>query len=1256
VSGPRAPAALAVALAALAVGGCGAIGGPSAPGARVDGLARSFASAAAAEQTRPAGEALGAYVDLVEAGLEAGAEGTEAVVAGLDALFWRPSAGLGRVASKHALAYRVPNAPAEVERRLAKAYERGRGSPPARALVAEALSDFARFRGDPAAAALWRDRTGAVASLAAVGPLDWAPLSGIERPTPLEAPGEPLRASYPGVPPFAAEAVPLALERDDYAFDVRDAGTQPGVYALAVDVEVPARGRVWFGLQTNAAAELVAGGTPALSRPYAAGGNAVFRFGSVEAEAGRCRVVVRFAGNDDGGRLALWALDDRGAPLRAAAPRPGDRAPARAARPAAWSPSPRREAVELSAAALLGLGDARAARRLVEPKAEPRNAPPLAALVWARAVDRADDVPEVRRPERARSAYERVLAAWPASWEATLGKALYGASRRGAGEGRVELLAELARARAERPALDPAVRAFEAVTAHETAMHDRAEESLAAVAKPFAGTHLLRELTSTLRPRTGPDAVAAACASDPARDRSDLACLGRLEQRGDVPGSLAEIARLRALRGAPRSLWSHEAHARLTAGDSAALLALYDRLLPGQRALALLAAADAPEEARRRLRRDLTTARDSPASLGPLLRLLGSDPAAEYEASAQRAVEADRKSPSATGATVVIDHHERYDVDPSGLLRAIIHDVRRVAGTADVEQGVAGTLALVIGRDVRHVLRRRIFKPDGRVLEPDRANQAAQGDADLSQLEPGDYVEQLVELYALPSRAGQLVVDGPDLLPERTSIVKAELELRYPRALPLKRWAHPLLGRPEVRAEGDAEVVRYRLARVPPRRIEEDVPAMERDVTLSFGTYEWAQVGRHLAEQVRSLTDDDDAVVRAWARKTLGDAPPRSRRAVERLVAASGKAVRVPNGALFADVVAALGGGPQRQSARYVLELGQGSRTLLLYQALRSLGTPVELVVAERSPFAADPSYPPRPGRFDRPLLVAHLPPEAGGDLWVDADVDGPPLPAGRVSPEVRGRSALDTAGRIRAVPAAAQGDDDRDEVDLRLRVDARGDAQGVVAVVLRGRPAQGLADALETVVGTDRREMLRSVMLGWLPWANVNDVALTSDEGAWQVALRADVTIPGYAQPEGATWVLPGFEPLHLVFPRPYTSTLGSMYAARGGRQNALAVDTAYQYRVRRSVELPDALPAPERPLTVSVRNDRLEAKRTGAVRGRTVDEEFSLSLTIGTVATADYERFARDAKLVDDGFLAGLRLGGRPQTPPGPPAPAKR
>ena len=71
---------------------------------------------------------------------------------------------------------------------------------------------------------------------------------------------------------------------------------------------------------------------------------------------------------------------------------------------------------------------------------------------------------------------------------------------------------------------------------------------------------------------------------------------------------------------------------------------------------------------------------------------------------------------------------------------------------------------------------------------------------------------------------------------------------------------------------------------------------------------------------------------------------------------------------------------------------------------LRQLGLRVDLAIAETEPFSATPGFPAHTGRFRYPLVVAHL---KEGDQWIDADVDGPPLPPGRVSPELRGRTAI---------------------------------------------------------------------------------------------------------------------------------------------------------------------------------------------------------------------------------------------------------
>ena len=52
----------------------------------------------------------------------------------------------------------------------------------------------------------------------------------------------------------------------------------------------------------------------------------------------------------------------------------------------------------------------------------------------------------------------------------------------------------------------------------------------------------------------------------------------------------------------------------------------------------------------------------------------------------------------------------------------------------------------------------------------------------------------------------------------------------------------------------------------------------------------------------------------------------------------------------------------------------------------------------------------------------------------------------------------------------------------MRLALDAKGDARGTFAVVLRGRDAQELAEALFRIVGAERQRALRDVVLAWLP------------------------------------------------------------------------------------------------------------------------------------------------------------------------------
>ena len=242
------------------------------------------------------------------------------------------------------------------------------------------------------------------------------------------------------------------------------------------------------------------------------------------------------------------------------------------------------------------------------------------------------------------------------------------------------------------------------------------------------------------------------------------------------------------------------------------------------------------------------------------------------------------------------------------------------------------------------------------------------------------------------------------------------------------------------------------------------------------------------------------------------------------------------------------------ETARTFLTSHDGSRSWLVLRGLRELGIPSELRVAENDPFSADPAFPPHFGRFIHPLVVAHV----ERRRRVDRRGRRRPATAGRARvARAAGAARPGDRRHHRAAAARRQAGDERDEMDVRL--DARRAAAtraARFAVVLRGRDAQELAESLVRIVGAERQRALRDVVLAWLPWANVDDVQLASSEGSWQVSLRADVSVSGYAQREGAkTWLLPGLDTLHWSWPRARVSSLGATFATRGGpRERARA------------------------------------------------------------------------------------------------------
>jgi hypothetical protein len=1230
-------AAIALALCAQVGLACGGPGAKS-PAQADAHLPQLFTTAFRVDATGDPAAAVRAHLDVVRAAAQADGDPFQvpALEASLDALTTRSLSSLGDAASDAALERRTRE-PIAAELARIEALAQGVF---ARGLIAGALATLAQRTGDHAHATSHRVDSGCMQEATIVGPTSWTPVTGVDDAGPLDPPETPLAAAYPIGDAFGTLAHPTVVRGYGCSLPLSAESSRPGAREVVVDVKVDRAQTIGVALRARGAAVLRAAGTLVLRRPFSLGDGPAARFARIKVTAGTLRLVARVgtAKDDDAVELDVWGEDGR--PLSGSAPAIGSTADARATGVAVLEPCACHggEELTLASAADLAAGDPREAEDRLWGVATRPDALPELALLYARAVDSARDLSAATKAERARSAYERALEVWPSSWEAVVAHAVLAGVRRGKGEAGMEILRDLDVTRGKMGDARPAmVDAFDAVVSGRERLFDRARAALDRARAGLAGTSLLADAERAGSPLTGKELEDRDC--DPARlsRRDTLTCFDAIRSAGDRTWANAELGRVRKVLGAPSRFLGVELRDALAAGDDARATRTFGAMLPAEQTLSALAALDTSTDQQAHLLHAATVARDAPSAIAPLLRSAGDDPTREFEGVAERLAAQDHATPILpSAATAVLAHTERFAIDPSGLVRWTLFDVRRVSGTTDVEENAQAPAPEIWGRGTMRSLRRRILKHDGRILEPDQTPRASQDHADLSQLEQGDLVEAIYEGWALPGDTGDIGIDTTDLLPQRVAVHDATIELRMPQSLRGALWSHPALGKATERADGDARVLTWHVVDRPSRRVEDGVPKMDRSAGVSFSTTPWTTVARALRETIATLEDHDPEIT-AWAREAAGtDGAKPTRATVEALVGAAGKALREADPGTLSDY----GGGiapVQSQTARTFLSSHEGSRSWLVLRGLQELGIPAELRVAENDPFSADPGFPPHFGRFIHPLVVAHV---GEGDVWIDADVAGPPLPAGRVSPELRGRLALGIDGAIAPLPAPAAGDE-RDEIDVRLALDEHGDARGTFAVVLRGRNAQELSEALVRIVGAERQRALRDVVLAWLPWANVDDVQLASSEGSWQVSLRADVSVSGYAQREGSkTWLLPGLDTLHWSWPRARVSSLGSTFATRGGRESALALSTAVQYHLHRRIELPKGTTVARMPGPLEVKAKLVEASRQVSVNGDSLQDDFVLGVATGTIATADYDAFVSVAHAADDGFLASTRV----------------
>ena len=179
---------------------------------------------------------------------------------------------------------------------------------------------------------------------------------------------------------------------------------------------------------------------------------------------------------------------------------------------------------------------------------------------------------------------------------------------------------------------------------------------------------------------------------------------------------------------------------------------------------------------------------------------------------------------------------------------------------------------------------------------------------------------------------------------------------------------------------------------------------------------------------------------------------PSGRALVERIVAAAGKTVKVASGQLLSDSAAALSGGPQTHDRAHHPRARPG-QPLVARLPRASRARPAR--ATSSSPSASRS----RRIRTFRPTSAASTthsssPTSARATSGSISTSRGLPFPPGRVSPELRGRVAMNASGTASCRSSGASADGARDEVDVRLKLDDKGNAAGTFTPLARAHRA----------------------------------------------------------------------------------------------------------------------------------------------------------------------------------------------------------
>jgi hypothetical protein len=954
----------------------------------------------------------------------------------------------------------------------------------ARAVVADTL-------GDPLAAARRRAENGAVGAWTVAGPFSELRVLDFDQPIPPETGELPAEVPAPaGLPPSPTRIV----SAPDGTFALDGEPSTGDVFALVSDAALVRGGRYLLIVNTNATVRvLVDGALVSERRAFAAWLPGVSAL-PLDLAPGRHRLVVKLSRTDGNGALSVSLARADGAVSDVAwtAPAAGTPPPSVAARPVrpAAVATPRQLADAMAGPAGPVLARLLAARDAMSSDREGAKAllsealalaPGSASLLVALADARDDDPTLDRRvgQTRAEAALRDALRADPGHAEARmmLSRQLRAAERFDDAD---EVLSALAAPAATRPqALAARARAAEARGLPERA------EALANEALTAGGSCDAADLAASLAARRQALAHVDETALFLGRCRGGRERLARrLRERGEPAAAGAELEPLLAARPWDVDLAVARAEALVAEGrpDTAARRLEAMALLWPRSPRIQVSLASARELAGDRA--GARAARERALQLDggdlDLRRALALEDVREalddLSEDAKAAIRAYESAGRRLGvSSVMVLDAAAVDIHPGGVATERTQQVIHVLDQAGVDQH--GEVNIPAGAEI---IAARTLKPDGRVIEPERAGDE-KGSLSLSGLEPGDYV-QLDYVRAVRAPFGTLgyAADPFFFAAPHERLFRSTYVVRAPAGAGLTTDAHGM-PEPPVARQGGFDVMRAERRDAPPWIPEPDGPGMSE--VLPF-----VAVGTGASREAFQRSIADRLVGRTLVTEELA-AFARQIRAGSRDPSPMGLAR-----AAYARVArTVLGDGPLLEEASEALSRGRGSRLTVLMAVLDALGIEARMAVVR--PFAADPAAYRFPTASLYPAQVLRV--RAGGQVvWLDPSVRMNPF--GAIPPWMADCEALvlpapGEAPSVDRTPASTGTDLKQTELRMALAADGSGELTGVERYP--GPLGARVKAQLEGMDASQRRQAIEGMLSRSFQGIAVDQVAFEGED-----------------------------------------------------------------------------------------------------------------------------------------------------------------